>query len=308
MIAGATSRYFMHGLTIESAFPFLAMRGSTTAAPDLFITASGRAERLGSGRKTHDDGFCTATRSDDERWCIRYRRGEERCSFHASGRTRTIDVRLTPGTRLDPHPIEGPILASWLRMRGVLCLHACAVLVEGRAVLVAGAASAGKSTTSGAFVREGFPLLAEDVVAISRSHRVFPGCGRLRLSVDAARALGWDPGKLPRIAAYDSRVWIDARMDAELPDQSARLSSVFVLVDRDPMAVEPRIRRLSGGDALRSVVDCMYKRPCLGFDPGPMDLLELARGVPIYGVTATGLDRLSALVHGIAATARSEGL
>ncbi|HEY6465140.1 MAG TPA: hypothetical protein VIY69_04060 [Candidatus Acidoferrales bacterium] len=60
----------------------------------------------------------------------------------------------------------GPVLGLMLRFRGVVCLHASAVVVEERAVLFTGEAGAGKSTTAAAMSQRGHALLADDIVAI----------------------------------------------------------------------------------------------------------------------------------------------
>lgn len=58
--------------------------------------------------------------------------------------------------------VWGTIL--WLR--GIACLHASVVAVDGRAVALVGSPGAGKSTTAAAFVRSGQPALADDIAAL----------------------------------------------------------------------------------------------------------------------------------------------
>lgn len=60
----------------------------------------------------------------------------------------------------------GPVMGFVLLLRGLVCLHASAVVVDGRAIALIGPAGAGKSTTAAAFAAHGFNILAEDVVTL----------------------------------------------------------------------------------------------------------------------------------------------
>ncbi len=96
----------------------------------------------------------------------------------------------------------GPVIGILLRLRGITALHASAVEIDGRAIVFAGHAGAGKSTTVGAFAVRGFPIIADDTVTVSRRHDGWvtaPGYPRLRLWPDAANALD-DPGRRTLLA------------------------------------------------------------------------------------------------------------
>jgi hypothetical protein len=67
----------------------------------------------------------------------------------------------------------GPVFGILLRVRGVTCLHASAVVLSGRAVAFVGAEGAGKSTTAAAFAREGHAVLSDDVVALTETASEF---------------------------------------------------------------------------------------------------------------------------------------
>ena len=67
----------------------------------------------------------------------------------------------------------GPVLGVLLRLRGVTCLHASAVALEGYAVAFVGAEGAGKSTTAAAFAWEGHGVLSDDVVALTENESGF---------------------------------------------------------------------------------------------------------------------------------------
>ena len=86
----------------------------------------------------------------------------------------------------------GPIFGFVLRLRGVVSLHASAVAVADRAVVLVGPCGAGKSTTAAALARLGFPVLSDNIVALEErggSLIVHPGNARLSLWPDSVRTL-----------------------------------------------------------------------------------------------------------------------
>lgn len=90
--------------------------------------------------------------------------------------------------------------------RGDLGLHACAVEVDGAALVVAAPGRYGKTTLAAAMVRRGHRLLAEDLVCVRSGPEplVVPGPTVLRLRHDSARRLGTDWAQLA--AADDDRL------------------------------------------------------------------------------------------------------
>lgn len=89
------------------------------------------------------------------------------------------------------------LLAAW---RGLVPLHAGAVAVDGRAVLVAGPAGAGKSTLTAGLVDHGARFIADDLVVLSVAAgriTVAPGRPTIRLHPDTAREI--DPAAVPVI-------------------------------------------------------------------------------------------------------------
>jgi hypothetical protein len=106
----------------------------------------------------------------------------------------------------------GPVLGFVLRRRGVVCLHASAVVIDGQAVALVGPPGAGKSTTAAAFAKLGYPVLADDVAALDeRGDRFFvqPGYPRLCLRSDAVASLYGSANALPRITPN----WDKRRLD-----------------------------------------------------------------------------------------------
>jgi hypothetical protein len=63
--------------------------------------------------------------------------------------------------------ILGTAFGILLHQRGDFVLHASAVRVGGHAILFAGSSGAGKSTMAAALVKRGYPMITDDVCAIS---------------------------------------------------------------------------------------------------------------------------------------------
>jgi hypothetical protein len=99
--------------------------------------------------------------------------------------------------------ILGPVLGVVLRLRGVTCLHASAVALDGQAVAFVGAEGAGKSTTAAAFAREGHSVLSDDVVALTEDELGFlvvPAYPHLCLWPDSVATLYGSANALPHFS------------------------------------------------------------------------------------------------------------
>lgn len=86
----------------------------------------------------------------------------------------------------------GSLLALVLGLRGTIALHAGAVVVGDRALLLLGAEGSGKSTLAAALAARGYPVLADDLVALGQQGDHFiaqPGMPWLRLRPTAAPLL-----------------------------------------------------------------------------------------------------------------------
>ncbi len=115
-----------------------------------------------------------------------------------------ILVRPEPDSTLDDiraFLITSP-LGAVLHQRGLLPLHASSVRIGDSCVAIVGPSRAGKSTLSAQLNARGFPLVADDVLAVKQTSRgamAYPGFCRLRLWEDATRALGIEAAGLPRV-------------------------------------------------------------------------------------------------------------
>jgi serine kinase of HPr protein (carbohydrate metabolism regulator) len=95
------------------------------------------------------------------------------------------DGRSIVTTKLDARLLFARGLPLAASLQGVVCLHASAVVVEGRAVAICGASGAGKSTLAAALVAEGAAFLTDDVLALTAGHDVIAHPGPAFASVGA---------------------------------------------------------------------------------------------------------------------------
>lgn len=148
------------------------------------------------------------------------RRGSGEGGFHfdvaAVGRYRIIDGReilvdAKPGVGEETIRLYllGSALGVLLHQRGLLVLHANAIVIDGAAALFMGPSGAGKSTLAAWFAARGYKVLSDDICAVEvRADGgvfVLPGLTRLRLAEDAARHLGIDPAEGEWCAASGKR-------------------------------------------------------------------------------------------------------
>lgn len=90
--------------------------------------------------------------------------------------------------------ILGTIFATLLRLRGLFVLHASSVNINGFAISFSGFKGYGKSTTAMAFYNEGYPVVADDYIAIEFDTNnipfITPGFPNLRLSPESRISMG----------------------------------------------------------------------------------------------------------------------
>ncbi len=111
------------------------------------------------------------------------------------GRTiRVSPLPEAPAARVRMY-VLGTCMGVLLMQRGMLPLHGSAVLLNGQAYAFVGESGAGKSTLAAAFVRAGFSLLSDDVIALQLSASqaapiVLPAYPQQKLSETSLQQLG----------------------------------------------------------------------------------------------------------------------
>lgn len=185
----------------------------------------------------------------------------------------------------------GPVIAFILRMRGVVCLHACAVVADGgdRCFAVMAPSGHGKSTTAAACARQGLAVLTEDVLALEYRDGEFwatPAYPRIRLWPQAVDGLFGSPEALPRITPQNE-TWDKRYLDLDAPGFAyqrtpLRLAAIYTpeCDETSPSMVE----FLPASEALVRLIGNVYSRcrPTSAQRAREFAFLErVARNVPV---------------------------
>jgi hypothetical protein len=152
----------------------------------------------------------------------------------------------------------GPVLGLMLRFRGVVCLHASGIVAQDRAVLFAGDAGAGKSTTAAAMSQRGHALLADDIVAIVERDGTFlatPAYPYVSLWPESTEMVCGPGVKLPALTPdfEKQRFSPTSFQDSPIP-----LGCIFVFGERSSGEGLPRAEDLTPREQLMALVANSY--------------------------------------------------
>ena len=150
--------------------------------------------------------------------------------------------------------LAGPILSFVLRLRGALALHASAVVIDDRAVVLAGPHAAGKSTAAATLGLRGFRVLADDVLHAVESEggwRAEPFTGLLRLWPDAEVLLLGTRDRLPRITTtWDKRALPIGSYGVEPAAGACPIGGLVLLEWGEPEAAAASLEAIGPAEAL----------------------------------------------------------
>ena len=185
---GMSRSYSAFGLAIASDLFLPELRALPLAGePDLVI------RRVDTGRAFPEPDAAGTFRFGDDACFLLY---PQIGAFRIAAPS-LIEVEPRPG--VDPgliaFPLLGPVMALLLQMRGAFLLHGSALAAPegGSAFAFLGDKGAGKSTTAAAFLRAGYSLLTDDIIAIEGlaqgSGRIAPAFPQVKLAPAASAAL-----------------------------------------------------------------------------------------------------------------------
>lgn len=158
--------------------------------------------------------------------------------------------------------LVGPVMGFILRQRGILALHASSVVIEDRAVVLAGPSEAGKSTTAAALTLRGHGVLCEDIAAIveeGAQYFVEPGYPRVCLWPDSVERLMGAADMLPLLTPNWEKRYLpleDGR--GRFASKRQPLGAIYVLGARTGNSRAPWIEPLSEREALLELVQNTY--------------------------------------------------
>ncbi|WP_292290416.1 hypothetical protein [Marivita sp.] len=243
--------YSVFGLTLASDFDFevLEKADPPVAGPDVTVKRV-----IGMTRPTHPaDPFFDIT---PDRQYLHWQ-AVAAFSIESPGL-----VLVEPHDGISDHLVSqaflGLVISLVLERRGVLCLHASAVSVNGRAALFLGDKGAGKSTTSCAVQSRGHSPLTDDLVAVADAAGavsapfVQPGFSSMKLWPDSIAALAL-PEDADDRRVHPSVSKIQKRMPMEIANDPAPMGAIFLL-RRSSETQAPKVFRLPPHLALQAVL------------------------------------------------------
>ena len=309
--------YRLYGLRLRSDFPLPAASVSDDGEVDLIVRYRREIPRPVA---PPPPVITVDWQQVEQGWLLRYHtRTDEVLEFAFNPEASRIEIRCTMPEMTDDITalLVGAGLASALHLRGIPILHAAAVVVDGRAILVAGMSGAGKSTLTAALVAKGVPLLAEDLAVLTLGEEdisVQAGYPRLRLCPDATSVAGKAAPDLPRVfGAFipDDKRWVHA---ADLPGgfhaAPALLGGIYLLGPRSNERSAAEIVPLPSHRAGLALLSHLYGARWLRI-PQPQALkwcAQIAGRTPVRIVHAPpGLERINETAAFIIADARRPG-
>jgi hypothetical protein len=274
-LADPVHRYRLFGLSVQSEVPLPELVGDTAeTAPDVSVQVATIGDRPEAPAGLHVDG--------DEALLVIPAAGR----FLARG---GLELLVEPGPGVSPRNLRlyllGSAFAAILHQRGLLPLHANAVVVEGRAIGFMGHPGAGKSTLAAWFHDRGFDVLADDVCVVTDGPGgrpiAHPGIPRLRLWREALEAGGRDASAYERSFDDMDKYTVPTDLDRQLPP--VPLSHLYLLEKAEG---EPSVSRLEGSAAVEAMIANTYRGAyvrLMGHTRQHMlACAQLARKVPVF--------------------------
>lgn len=154
----------------------------------------------------------------------------------------------------------GTGLGFLCHQRGILPIHAAAIDVDGRAVMIAGASGAGKSTLAASFMRRGFRILSDDVAPLATDRDepvILPSLKRIRLWRDSAQQVAWPIGELE--PCREDIAKFSHPLEAAHADAPLRPAALIHLNRSDPGSSEISLTRLRGAMAIDALRQQTYR-------------------------------------------------
>jgi len=183
----------------------------------------------------------------------------------------------------------GPVMGFVLLLRGVICLHASAVVIDDQAIALLGPAGSGKSTTAAAFSNRGYTVIAEDVVTLDDREDHFlvrPAYPCIRLWPASVVALFGADEHLPRLTPNWDKRYLD--LSEGFPREPVKLAAIYHLDNRRESPEAPYVYGLDKSDGLMSLVANTYATKLMDKSMRAREfelLIRVSHQVPLRRVT-----------------------
>jgi hypothetical protein len=205
--------------------------------------------------------------------------------------TRGELIRVWPAAGATQKEIEifllGPAWATLCHQRGMLPLHASAIVTGGGIAAFVGHSGAGKSTTAALMGSLGYELVSDDILPISFNQNSLPGAWpylrRLKLHGEPIIELALTPTELVSETLDHEKYFVRPKYVAD--DNWRKLERLYLL-EADPFCPRVSIDRITGAEAVRALIDQTYHFQfilCSGQYRDHLDLCaHLASTIAVY--------------------------
>lgn len=290
--------YTGFGLTIDADFALPALPQSASDAGDVRVIRESPAPVDGSG----------VTGPGIEH--VTFERPELGVFIVEHGRRVTVRPAPAAGDRALERYVLTAGLATVLTQRGALVLHANAIEIESKAVLILGGSGAGKSTTAAALVGRGHTVLSDDVAAVRTTAPdgaagpravTSPGISTVRLAPAMAESVGVTLEYCAPVTGTRKATYAIAGASQRDPGRSVPVESVVLLEPPGETTRDsPNVSRLSPARAASVLAASTYLGGVLSELDGSASNLdrcsELLETAPVSRIvrpkTADGLPEL----------------
>jgi hypothetical protein len=154
----------------------------------------------------------------------------------------------------------GPAWATLCHQRGLLPLHASAILTGGSISAFAGHSGAGKSTIAALLGSLDYELISDDILAVSFDENSVPGAWpylrRLKLRRDSINQLGITSGEQVSETLDNEKYFVHPECVAAV-DRWTKLERLY-LIQTEPTGSRVSIDNLTGAEAVHALVDHTY--------------------------------------------------
>jgi hypothetical protein len=172
-------------------------------------------------------------------------------------------IRVWPAPRSTQKDIEiylfGPAWAALCHQRGILPLHASAIVTRGGITAFAGHSGIGKSTIAASMSSLDYEVVADDILPISFNQDSVPGAWpylrRLKLKSDSINEFALTAIEPVSETLDRAKYFVHPKYIAE--DKWSRLDRLYLL-EPDPTEPHVAIERLTGANAVHALVDQTY--------------------------------------------------
>jgi hypothetical protein len=200
----------------------------------------------------------------------------------------------------------GPVWATLCHQRGLLPLHASAILTDKGITAFAGPSGAGKSTIAALMGSLDYKFFADDILAIDFEKNSIPGAWpylrRLKLQRDSIIQLGLTATEQVSERLDKDKYFVDPKSVAD--DKWGRLERLYLL-EIDPTNSRRSIDRIVGAEAVHALIEQTYHLNFIFgskmFNEHFMFCTELASKIAIYRLRRSPLlpagKELRSLIH-----------